>query len=113
VVGAHPINLSLSCTLVVAAGQSASTAATAAQTAVSGPPDGPPDGLFSAGRMGIGQRLYRSAIDAALMAVPGVTAVRDLEVTWGDQVLDEFFDPGEGSFFLPPDKVHITGGERG
>jgi len=108
VLGAKPINLSLSCTLVLAAGQSASTVSTAAQTAVSSPPDGPPAGLFSPGRMGIGQRLYRSAIDAALM-VPGVTAVRDLVVTWDDRVLDEFFDPGPGSFFLPPDKVQITG----
>jgi hypothetical protein len=108
VLGAKPIDLSLSCTLVIAAGQSASTATAAARTAVSGPPDGPPDGVFSPGRMGIGQLLYRSAIDAALK-VPGVTAVRDLVVTWEGHVLDEFFDPGQGSFFLPPSQVHITG----
>ena len=71
--------------------------------------------------MGIGQRLYRSAVDAALM-VPGVVAVRDLTVTRSrsrtvgvlglvprGQVLGEFLDPGEGSFFdLPPGNVSIA-----
>ena len=108
VVGANPIELSLSCTLVVAAGQQASQAiTTAAEAAVSDSAGG----LFSPGRMGIGQRLYRSAIDAALM-VPCVVAVHDLEVIWEDKgkdkVLDEFFDPGEGSFFLPPGTVDIV-----
>jgi hypothetical protein len=105
VAGAKPIDLSLSCTLVVAAGQQGNPAiTTAAEAAISDSPGG----LFSPGRMGIGQRLYRSAIDAALM-VPGVTAVRDLTVTWENQVLDDFFDPGESSFFRPPGKVHIAG----
>ena len=52
--------------------------------------------------MGIGQRLYRSAIDAALM-VPGVIAVHDLKVTGAEQVLGEVLDPGPGAYFdLPP-----------
>ena len=38
----------------------------------------PAGGLFSPARMGIGQRLYRSAVDAALM-VPGVVAVHELD----------------------------------
>ena len=103
VTGATAIDLSLSCTLVVAAGQPTGPAITAAQAAVSGSAGGP----FSPGSTGIGQRLYRSAIGAALM-VPGVAAVHDLTVTWGKQVLGEVFDPGETSYFdLPPGNVTI------
>ena len=99
VTAASAIELSLSCGLVVAAGQQVSAVLAAAQAAVSG--------LFSPGRMGIGQRLYRSAIDAALR-VPGVTAVRRLEVTGPDRVLGEVLDPGPGAYFdLPPDRVDI------
>jgi Baseplate J-like protein len=109
VTGASAIDLSLSCTLVVAAGQQAGPAKTAAEAAVSDSAGG----LFSPGSMGIGQRLYRSAIDAALM-VPGVAAVHDLTVTWGQQVLGEVFDPGETSYFdLPPDNVTIGGVNAG
>jgi hypothetical protein len=57
--------------------------------------------------MGIGQRLYRSAIDAALM-VPGVTAVHDLEVTAAGQALGEVLDPGDGAYFdLLPGQIQI------
>ena len=94
VLAANPIELNLSCTLVVAADRQVTVVVAAATAAVSGSAGG----LFSPARMGIGQRLYRSAVDAALM-VPGVTAVHDLAVTWGNQVLDEVFDPGDGSFF--------------
>jgi predicted phage baseplate assembly protein len=100
VTAANPVELSLSCGLVLAAGQQVSAVLAAAQAAVGG--------LFSPSGMGIGQRLYRSAIDAALM-VPGVTAVRRLEVTGPGQVLGEFLDPGSGAYFdLPPDQVDIT-----
>jgi hypothetical protein len=96
---ASAIELSLSCGLVVAGGQQVSAAVAAAQAAVAG--------LFSPSGMGIGRRLYRSAIDAALR-VPGVTAVRRLEVTGPGQVLGEVLDPGPGAYFdLPPDQVDI------
>jgi hypothetical protein len=105
VLAANPIELSLSCTLVVAADRQVPAVAAAAAVAVSGSAGG----LFSPGRMGIGQRLYRSAIAGALM-VPGVVAVHDLAVTWAEQVLGELFDPGQGSFFdLPPGNVTIGG----
>jgi hypothetical protein len=105
VTAANPIHLSLSCTLVAAAGQQVLPLVTAATAAVSGSAGG----LFSPGRMGIGQRLYRSAIDAALM-VPGVVAVRDLTVAWGHHILRDVFDPGQASYFdLPPGNVHIKG----
>jgi Baseplate J-like protein len=99
VTAANPIELSLSCGLVVADGQQVSAVLAAAQAAVGG--------LFSPSSMGIGQRLYRSAIDAALR-VPGVTAVRRLEVTGPEQVLGEVLDPGPGAYFdLPTDQADI------
>jgi hypothetical protein len=95
--------LSLSCLLVVAAGRQASTVVAAARAAVSSLAGG----LFSPSRMGIGQPLYRSAIDAALM-VPGVTAVHELEVTGPGLVLGEVLDPGAGAYFdLPDSAIHI------
>ena len=102
-VAASRIKLSLSCRLVVAAGQQADAVVAAATAAVSSSAGG----LFSPGRMGIGQRLYRSALDAALM-VPGVTTVHELVVTGGGQVLDEVLDPGVGAYFhLPQKRISI------
>jgi hypothetical protein len=75
----------------------------------------PVAGLFSPARMGIGQRLYRSAVDAALM-VDGAVAVRDLAVNgplgriFTDAIASEFADPGEDGYFtLPPGQATITG----
>jgi hypothetical protein len=105
VTAANLIELSLSCKLVVADGQQASAVHDAAQAAVGD--------LFSPGSMGIGQRLYRSAIDAAL-TVPGVTAVRRLKVTGPEQVLREVLDPGPGAYFdLAPDQadIKVVGGD--
>jgi Baseplate J-like protein len=100
VTAANPIELSLSCELVVADGQQVDAVLDAAQAAVGG--------LFGPSGMGLGQRLYRTAIDAALL-VPGVTAVRRLEVTGPGQALGEVLDPGPGAYFdLPPDQADIT-----
>ena len=119
VLAATPVGLGLSCTLVVAADRQVTDVVAAATAAVANTGDG----LFGPSRMGIGQRLYRSAIDAAL-SVPGVVAVHDLAVTrpvtlfaFGlgfefhlELLLNEIFDPGEGSFFdLPPASVSIVG----
>jgi hypothetical protein len=123
VIGATAIDLWLTCTLVVAADRQVPAAVAAATAAISHSADG----LFSPAVMGIGQRLYRSAIDAALM-VPGVVAVHNLTVTWLTapsggrfspefrfiRFLDEFFDPGESSFFdLPPGNVTMVGVSAG
>ena len=121
VLAATPAPLGLSCTLVVSADRQVSDVVAAATAAVASTGDG----LFSPSRMGIGQRLYRSAIDAAL-SVPGVIAVHDLVVVRPiflefrftgfhlDLVLDEVFDPGEGAFFdLRPARVSITGVSAG
>jgi hypothetical protein len=139
VLTATPVDLALSCTLVVAADRQVPAVAAAAAAAVAGP-----GGLFSAARMGIGQRLYRSAIDAALM-VPGVLAVHGLAVTrllpfpfprppfrpgpfaspgpadgpgflneFGAVILGDFSDPGERSYFnLPAGSVSIVGVSAG
>ncbi len=108
--GATPVELELACTLVVAADRQVAATVAAAAAAISDSADG----MFSPAGLGIGQRLYRSAIDAALM-VPGVVAVRNLTVTQPDgTVLGEFSDPGEGSFFdLPPGNVSIVGVNTG
>jgi Baseplate J-like protein len=111
--GATPVELALSCTLLVASDRQVPAVVAAAASAISDPSDG----LFSPARMGIGQRLYRSAIDAALM-VPGVAAVRRLAVTRPGPILApedfEFSDPGKGSFFdLPPGNVSIVGVSAG
>jgi hypothetical protein len=106
VVAATPVDLSLSATLAVSANYQADAVVAAARTAISDSAGG----LFSPAQMSIGQRLYRSAIEAAL-CVPGVVAVHNLTVTGaGGAVLGDFFDPGEGEFFdLPPGNVSITG----
>jgi predicted phage baseplate assembly protein len=116
VLGATPVQLQLSCSLRVSAGRQVPAVVAAATAALTDPAQG----LLSPAGMGIGQRLYRSAIDAALM-VPGVAAVRDLTVTRtaaplapagqspGGQALADFFDPGPGSFFdLPAGNISIT-----
>jgi predicted phage baseplate assembly protein len=122
VLAATPISLQLSCTLVAAADQQVPAVVSAATAALCDPAGG----LFSPARMGIGQRLYRSAVDAALM-VPGVVAVHDVAVRGFPGPagppslrvprfleLDEVADPGEGSFFdLPPGSVSITGVSAG
>ncbi len=108
VLAAAPVDVGLSCKLEIAAGRVTTDVVAAATAAVSG--------LFSPASMGIGRRLYRSAVDAAL-SVPGVIAVHDLTVTTAVEVLglslelplDQIFDPGIGSFFaLPPGNVSIT-----
>jgi hypothetical protein len=109
---ATPVELGLSCTLLVAADRQVPAVVAAATTAITDPADG----LFSPARMGIGKWLYRSAIDAALM-VPGVVAVRHLAVTSLGPALTargEFLDPGPGSFFsLRPGGVSIVGVSAG
>jgi hypothetical protein len=72
---AGQVELGLTATLVVAADREVPAVVAAATAAICDPAAG----LFSPARMGIGQRLYRSTIDAALM-VPGVVAVHQLVV---------------------------------
>jgi hypothetical protein len=111
---ATAIDLTLSCTLVVAAGQQVPAVVSAAAAAVSDAAGG----LFSPAQLAIGQRLYRSALDEALL-VPGVAAVHDLVVSGpggssGPVLLGEYLDPGPGSFFdLPAGSITIVGVSSG
>jgi len=109
---ATPVELGLAATLVVAADREIPAVVAAATAAICDPADG----LFSPARMAIGQRLYRSAIDAALM-VPGVVAVHHLAVDGLGPVLaapGDFLDPGADSFFaLAPGLVSIAGVSAG
>jgi len=113
VVAATPFELFLSCTLVVAAGRPVDDVVAAATAALVDPSTG----LFRPATMGVGQRLYRSMVDGAL-SVPGLAAVHHLEVIrpvavgglFLFELLEEAFDPGEGSFFdLVSDNVKIVG----
>ena len=114
---AQPIDVSLSGTLVVDPARQVDDVIAAATTSIIDPTGG----AFSPARMGIGQWLYRSYVEAAL-SVPGVIAVHQLRVTWTTapsgrefilflRTLDNVADPGEGSYFeLLPDNLQITGG---
>ncbi|MDH6243224.1 hypothetical protein [Mycobacterium sp. OTB74] len=107
---AAQIDVSVSATLVVAADRVVDDVVAAATAAFTDPDTG----AFSPGAMGIGQWLYRSHVDAAL-SVPGVVAVHQLSVTWGnDSSLDEIADPGEGAYFsLPAANLKLTGVSHG
>jgi hypothetical protein len=116
VAAAQPIGVAVSATLVVAADRVLDDVVAAATAAFTDPATG----AFSPARMGIGQWLYRSHLDAALN-VPGVVAVHQLSVTWTQALpppaemmflrfLDEMADPGEGGYFeLAPANLTLTG----
>jgi hypothetical protein len=106
VFAATPVEVRLSCELLVAADRQVTDVVSAAAAAIGDPAAG----LFSPARMGIGQTLYRSAVVAALI-VPGVVAVHTLRVhVRGMNSAGGVFDPGPGSFFvLTADEVAITG----
>jgi hypothetical protein len=81
------------------------------------------DGLFAPGILGLGEVLYRSRIEATVLAVPGVLATHRLRMRWttaGPQVLlwwgglrpwstGPRFDPGPGGYFtLAPDGLALS-----
>jgi hypothetical protein len=93
---ARGVGLTADCQLLGAPGASADAIRAAATQALTG--DG---GLFSPGRTGIGQRLYRSQIEGALSA-GGLASVISVSVRRpGDEGgLDEpALDPGEDGYF--------------
>lgn len=108
VAAATAIDVAVSATVVVAADRVVDDVVTAATDAFTDPAAG----AFSPAQMGIGQWLYRSHLTAAL-SVPGVVAVRHLDVTWtasAPRRLDEVADPGEGAYFqLPTGGLTLTG----
>jgi predicted phage baseplate assembly protein len=109
---AQSIEVDLSCALVVDPSRRVDDVTSAATASISDPTTG----AFSPTRMGIGQWLYRSYLEAAL-SVPGVLAVHHLQVTWTaipsgpELVLDNVAAPGEGNYFdLLAGNLHLTGG---
>jgi len=96
---ATPIELVLRCTLLVAVDRVPASVQAAAESALADPEVG----LFSAAGMAIGQALYSSQIEAALL-VAGAEAVQGLKVTaagtdiFGGEPIGTAA-PGEGSFY--------------
>lgn len=113
VVAATAAPLSLTATVVAANDRRPDDVLAAATAALTDRDNGP----FSPRRRGVGRRLYRSEIDAALM-VSGAVAVRDLSVMWWRHLwhwlsfperLDELFDPEEGTYFtLPAQNIELS-----
>jgi hypothetical protein len=103
---ARSVPLVVSCQLLCSAGTSTDEVRTAATQALTGDA-----GLFSPGRMAIGQRLYRSQVEAALLA-GGAVAVFDLRVHLagpGDGPDEPVFDPGQDGYFsLPAEGLSIS-----
>lgn len=93
VLAATPVEVEFSCTLVVAADRRLEDVQAAATAAIADPASG----LFSPASLGIGERLYHSRVDAALM-VDGVLAVHELVVSAGVQQLEDVLDPGTGAY---------------
>ena len=112
---ARDVGLAVSCQLLCLAGASQDAVHAAAVAALTGP-----GGLFSPRRMAIGQRLYRSQVEAALM-VAGAAAVLGLHVRLPGQGAGEeahrgladqheyVFDPGQDGYFtLPGNALSIS-----
>ena len=96
---AHGVGLVVSCQLLCSPGANLDAIKKAATEALIGG-----DGLFGARNMAIGQRLYRSQVEAALM-VGGVIAVLDLRVHRSG--------PGDGLAETDPDEVILDPGQDG
>ena len=97
---ATPIELTVTCTLKIDPNRVAADVVAAATAAVADPASG----LFSPARMAIGQPLYASQLEAALL-VAGADAVHGLSViAGGSEIFSSepvgWADPGEGSFYV-------------
>ena len=97
---ATPIELTVTCTLLIAPDRTQDDVVAAATAALGDPVSG----LFSPASMAIGRQLYASEIEAALL-VAGAQAVHGLSVTAGGSEIFStepvgWADPGEGSFYV-------------
>ena len=92
---ARGVGLAVDCRLLGAPGASADAVRAAATQALTGA-----DGLFSPGRTGIGQRLYRSQVEAALSA-GGLASVLSVRVRrpGADGGDEPALDPGQDGYF--------------
>jgi hypothetical protein len=70
----------------------------------------PDTGLFGAVRAAIGQPVFDSAIEQAVLAVPGAVAITDATFITADDSIDAgpLHDPGEGGYFaLDPADISV------
>jgi hypothetical protein len=96
VLPATALTVTLTLDLVVTAGMDAPAIETAVQTALCDPLAG----LFSPAYLGIGQGLFDSQIDAAVLAVSGVVAIQSSIFTINGKVdPGPLHTPGEGAYF--------------
>ena len=110
---ARAVDLTITCQLVASPGADQEAVKNQASAALADPGTG----LFSPRRMSIGQRLYRSQVEAALM-VSGVSAVLRLRITQASPGDDDppasarpdepSLDPGpDGYFGLLPETLTV------
>ena len=103
---AKQLAVTLTMAFVVAAGMEATAITAALKTALCDPLSG----LFSPSRNGIGQMLFDSMIEAACLAVVGVTGIKSNTFAWGGGAdAGPRHDPGQGAYFLlDPDDFVIS-----
>jgi hypothetical protein len=97
---ATPIELTVTCTLLIAPDRTQADVVAAATTALGDPVSG----LFGPASMAVGRQLFASEIESALL-VAGAQAVHGLSVTAGGSEIFStepvgWADPGEGSFYV-------------
>ena len=103
---ATAIPVALTIALVFTPGMDPKTIAAAVTTALADPQVG----LFGAWNLNVGQRVYRSQIEAATLGVLGAVAILSLTFSTSSSTLaGSIFDPGEGNFFtLDPSDINLT-----
>ncbi len=106
VVQATEIAVALTITLVVTPGMDTTIITGAVQTALTDTETG----LFGSWNMGIGQTVFDSQIEAAVLAVEGVVAMTVLTFAAnGTNQTGPIFNPGEGGYFtLDPSDINPT-----
>lgn len=104
---AEAITTALSLSMRIAPGYDAAAIAASVTDALAGE-----KGLFCADRLGIGQPLFTSAVDAAVLTVPGVVTVLSLSITTDGSAVPAtrtLLVPDENQWYdLTADRVTIT-----
>ena len=106
VVQASQVAVALTITLLTVPGMDATLIAAAVATALTDTEVG----LFGSWNMGVGQRLFDSQIEAAVLGVSGAVAMTILSVEAdGAASVGPLHDPGEGGYFtLDPADINLT-----
>jgi hypothetical protein len=103
---ATAVPVALVITLIITPGMDANAIGAAMRTALADPEVG----LFGPWNLNVGQRVYRSEIEAATLSVQGAVAIGSLAFSTASATLNgAIFDPGEGNFFtLDPSDIDLT-----